>query len=84
MRHHSFARPASIQNLSPKAKADKTYGYSDLIPAVRNGLSVGGKLYASPFYYAESSFLSTEKTSREGPASPCPLTPPGSRCDDRR
>src|SRR5712675_2391977 len=39
-----FGTAGLIQNLSPKAKADKTYGYSDLIPAVRNGLSVGGKL----------------------------------------
>ena len=32
------------------------YDLDDLIPAVRNGLSVDGELYASPFY-AESSFL---------------------------
>ena len=55
-----FGTAGLIQNLSPKAKADKTYGYSDLIPAVRNGLSVGGKLYASPFY-AESSFVMYRK-----------------------
>src|SRR5438445_1382555 len=44
-----------IKNLSPMAKADKSYNYNDLIPAVRNGLSAKGNLYASPFY-AESSF----------------------------
>ena len=42
------------------AKADKSYNYNDLIPAVRNGLSAKGNLYASPFY-AESSFLMYRK-----------------------
>src|SRR6267378_7077178 len=55
-----FGAAGLIKNLSPMAKADKSYNYNDLIPAVRNGLSVGGKLYASPFY-AESSFLMYRK-----------------------
>ena len=55
-----FGSAGLIQNLSPQAKADKSYNYNDLIPAVRNGLSVNGNLYASPFY-AESSFVMYRK-----------------------
>jgi sorbitol/mannitol transport system substrate-binding protein len=55
-----FGTAGLIKNLSPMAKADKAYNYSDLIPAVRNGLSAKGNLYASPFY-AESSFLMYRK-----------------------
>jgi sorbitol/mannitol transport system substrate-binding protein len=55
-----FGSAGLLQNLSPQAKADKTYNYKDLIPAVRNGLSAKGNLYASPFY-AESSFLMYRK-----------------------
>jgi sorbitol/mannitol transport system substrate-binding protein len=55
-----FGSAGLLQNLTPQAKADKTYKYSDLIPAVRNGLSAKGNLYASPFY-AESSFLMYRK-----------------------
>jgi sorbitol/mannitol transport system substrate-binding protein len=55
-----FGSAGLLQNLSPMAKADKSYNYSDLIPAVRNGLSAKGNLYASPFY-AESSFLMYRK-----------------------
>jgi polyol transport system substrate-binding protein len=55
-----FGAAGLIKNLSPLAKADKSFNYSDLIPAVRNGLSAKGNLYASPFY-AESSFLMYRK-----------------------
>ena len=55
-----FGTAGLLQNLSPMAKADSAYNYADLIPAVRNGLSAKGKLYASPFY-AESSFLMYRK-----------------------
>jgi sorbitol/mannitol transport system substrate-binding protein len=55
-----FGAAGLIQNLTPMAKADKAYDYNDLIPAVRNGLSAKGALYASPFY-AESSFLMYRK-----------------------
>jgi sorbitol/mannitol transport system substrate-binding protein len=55
-----FGSAGLIQNLSPQAKADKSYNYNDLIPAVRNGLSANGNLYASPFY-AESSFVMYRK-----------------------
>jgi sorbitol/mannitol transport system substrate-binding protein len=55
-----FGSAGLLQNLTPLAKADKSYNYGDLIPAVRNGLSAKGNLYASPFY-AESSFLMYRK-----------------------
>jgi sorbitol/mannitol transport system substrate-binding protein len=55
-----FGAAGLIKNLSPLAKADKSYNYNDLIPAVRNGLSAKGNLYASPFY-AESSFVMYRK-----------------------
>ncbi len=40
--------------------ADAAYDVDDLLPAMRNGLSVNGKLYASPFY-GESSMLMYRK-----------------------
>jgi sorbitol/mannitol transport system substrate-binding protein len=55
-----FGAAGLLQDLTPQAKADKAYNYSDLIPAVRGGLSANGKLYASPFY-AESSFVMYRK-----------------------
>jgi sorbitol/mannitol transport system substrate-binding protein len=55
-----FGAAGLLQDLTPMAKADSAYAYGDLIPAVRNGLSANGKLYASPFY-AESSFLMYRK-----------------------
>jgi len=55
-----FGAAGLLQNLTPQAKADKAYNYNDLIPAVRNGLSANGNLYASPFY-AESSFVMYRK-----------------------
>jgi sorbitol/mannitol transport system substrate-binding protein len=39
---------------------DASYDVDDLLPAMRNGLSVGGKLYAAPFY-GESSMLMYRK-----------------------
>jgi sorbitol/mannitol transport system substrate-binding protein len=55
-----FGAAGLIRDLTPQAKADKAYNYNDLIPAVRNALSVNGKMYASPFY-GESSFLMYRK-----------------------
>ncbi|MGG7379790.1 extracellular solute-binding protein, partial [Escherichia coli] len=55
-----FGTAGLIKDLTPKAKTDKAYRYSDLIPAVRNALSNKGHLYASPFY-GESSFLMYRK-----------------------
>ena len=37
-------------------KADAAYDVDDLLPSIRNGLSIDGKLYAAPFY-GESSML---------------------------
>ena len=41
-------------------KPDANYDVDDLLPAMRNGLSVDGKLYAAPFY-GESSMLMYRK-----------------------
>ena len=45
-----------LQELKP----DAAYDVDDLLPAMRNGLSVDGKLYAAPFY-GESSMLMYRK-----------------------
>jgi len=45
-----------LQELKP----DATYDVDDLLPAMRQGLSVDGKLYAAPFY-GESSMLMYRK-----------------------
>jgi len=55
-----FGVAGLLKDLSPMAKSDKTYAYSDLIPAVRNALSANGHMFASPFY-GESSFLMYRK-----------------------
>jgi sorbitol/mannitol transport system substrate-binding protein len=55
-----FGQAGLLQDLTPMAKADGAYKFNDVLPAVRNGLSANGKLYASPFY-AESSFLMYRK-----------------------
>jgi sorbitol/mannitol transport system substrate-binding protein len=55
-----FGAAGLLKDLTPQAKSDRAYNYNDLIPAVRNGLSANGKLYASPFY-GESSFLMYRK-----------------------
>jgi sorbitol/mannitol transport system substrate-binding protein len=55
-----FGASGLLKNLTPFAKRDASYKYNDVIPAVRNALSAGGKMYASPFY-AESSFVMYRK-----------------------
>ncbi|MGH2934672.1 MAG: extracellular solute-binding protein [Gaiellaceae bacterium] len=55
-----FGTAGLLHDLTPMAKADRTYNYNDLIPAVRNALSAKGHMYASPFY-GESSFLMYRK-----------------------
>src|SRR6185437_875628 len=55
-----FGVAGLIKDLTSQAKGDKAYNYNDLIPAVRNALSVNGHMYASPFY-GESSFLMYRK-----------------------
>jgi sorbitol/mannitol transport system substrate-binding protein len=51
-----FGENGWLTDLTPYAEDDDSYQFNDLIPTVRDGLSVEGKMYASPFY-AESSFL---------------------------
>jgi sorbitol/mannitol transport system substrate-binding protein len=55
-----FGTAGLLKDLTPMAKGDKAYQYNDLIPAVRNALSVKGHMYAAPFY-GESSFLMYRK-----------------------
>jgi sorbitol/mannitol transport system substrate-binding protein len=55
-----FGQAGLLQDLTKLAKSDAAYKFNDVLPAVRNGLSANGKLYASPFY-AESSFLMYRK-----------------------
>jgi polyol transport system substrate-binding protein len=51
-----FGANGWLKDVTPYTRSDASYKVRDLIPAVRNGLSAGGKQYASPFY-AESSFV---------------------------
>jgi sorbitol/mannitol transport system substrate-binding protein len=55
-----FGRDGHITDLTPMASSDRAYELDDIIPSVRNALSYGGRLYASPFY-GESSFLMYRK-----------------------
>src|SRR5437762_55127 len=55
-----FGTAGLLKDLTSMAKGDKAYNYNDLIPAVRNALSVKGHMYAAPFY-GESSFLMYRK-----------------------
>ena len=51
-----WAKKAWLTEIKP----DASYDVDDLLPAMRNGLSVDGKLYAAPFY-GESSMLMYRK-----------------------
>ena len=51
-----FGRNGWLVNLSEYADADPDYMVDDIFPAVRNGLSWDGNMYAAPFY-GESSFV---------------------------
>ena len=55
-----FGKDGTLVDLTPLAKGDNSYQYSDLIPSVRDALSYQGHMYASPFY-GESSFLMYRK-----------------------
>jgi sorbitol/mannitol transport system substrate-binding protein len=55
-----FGKDGYIMDLSRLAATDKAYDLGDVIPSVRNALSLDGMLYASPFY-GESSFLMYRK-----------------------
>jgi len=51
-----FGQNGWLVDLNTYAQGDAAYMVEDLIPAVRDGLSYDGAMYAAPFY-AESSFL---------------------------
>ena len=55
-----FGQNGFITDLTKFAQSDAAYKLDDIIPAVRNALSLDGKLYAAPFY-GESSFLMYRK-----------------------
>jgi sorbitol/mannitol transport system substrate-binding protein len=55
-----FGQNGFITDLTKFAQSDSAYQLDDIIPAVRNALSLDGKLYAAPFY-GESSFLMYRK-----------------------
>jgi sorbitol/mannitol transport system substrate-binding protein len=55
-----FGQNGNITDLTKFASGDSSYQLDDVIPAVRNALSLDGKLYAAPFY-GESSFLMYRK-----------------------
>jgi sorbitol/mannitol transport system substrate-binding protein len=55
-----FGKDGYITDLTHFASSDRPYRLDDIIPPVREALSYGGKLYASPFY-GESSFLMYRK-----------------------
>src|SRR5882757_9646944 len=55
-----FAEDGTLADLTPLAKKYPSYELEDIIPTIRNGLSVNSKLYAAPFY-GESSFLMYRK-----------------------
>jgi sorbitol/mannitol transport system substrate-binding protein len=55
-----FGRNGWLVDLNQYAQGDAEYNLDDLIPAVRDGLSYEGKLYAAPFY-GESSFVMYRK-----------------------
>ena len=69
-----FGANGWLVDLTPYAEADASYQFDDLIPTVRDGLSVEGKLYASPFY-AESSFLMYRKDVLEAAGQTMPENP---------
>ena len=65
-------------------KPDAAYDVDDLLPAIRNGLSVDGKLYAAPFY-GESSMLMYRKDLADKAGIKIARAPDlGRRCSDAR
>ncbi len=69
-----FGSAGLLADLTPLAEGDATYNLDDIIPSVRGGLSVDGKLYAAPFY-AESSFLMYRKDVLEAAGLTMPAAP---------
>jgi len=49
---------------------------ADLLPKIRDAVSVGGKLYAAPFY-GESSMIMYRTDLFQKAGSPCPRSRPG-------
>ena len=56
----AYARNGWLSSLSDTVAKDKAFDQSDILPAFTSALTVGGKLYAEPFY-GESSFLMYRK-----------------------
>jgi polyol transport system substrate-binding protein len=69
-----FGANGWLLDLTPYAEADTAYQFDDIIPTVRNGLSVEGHMYAAPFY-AESSFLMYRKDVLEAAGQTMPDNP---------
>jgi sorbitol/mannitol transport system substrate-binding protein len=69
-----FGANGWLVDLTPYAEADASFQLDDLIPTVRDVLSVEGKLYAAPFY-AESSFLMYRKDVLEAAGQTMPDNP---------
>jgi sorbitol/mannitol transport system substrate-binding protein len=55
-----YGEDGYIADLTSMASSDRPYKLGDIIPSIRNALSLHGKLFASPFY-GESSFLMYRK-----------------------
>jgi sorbitol/mannitol transport system substrate-binding protein len=69
-----FGSQGLLEDLTPLAKADKSFKLDDVLPAVKGGLSVGDSMYASPFY-AESSFVMYRKDVLEAKGQKMPTAP---------
>jgi sorbitol/mannitol transport system substrate-binding protein len=69
-----FGTNGWLKDLTPYTKDDESYDVADLIPAVKNALSTGGKQYASPFY-AESSFVMYRKDVLKSKGATMPARP---------
>jgi sorbitol/mannitol transport system substrate-binding protein len=69
-----FGTNGWLKDLTPYTQDDDSYDVGDLLPAVKNALSAGGKQYASPFY-AESSFVMYRKDVMEAKGITVPERP---------
>jgi len=69
-----FGQNGTLVDLTGEAQGDAAYRYNDIIPAVRNALSTGGKMFAAPFY-GESSFLMYRKDILDKAGIKMPLHP---------
>lgn len=72
-----WAKKGWLQELKP----DAGYDVNDLLPAIRNGLSVGGRLYAAPFY-GESSMLMYRKDLADKAGVQVPVQPTWAQIKD--